>query len=165
MRGKGDIVLKIAVIGDTHGRIEKICRELKSLKADQIFFTGDFINDAKRISYHLGGVILHAVAGNCDIFESGPAERIVDLAGKRFYLVHGHQYGVKSGVNSLYYRGLELGADVILFGHTHIPFCERIEGIWMVNPGSPSRPRLDKKGSYALLFLEKERITAAIKYI
>jgi putative phosphoesterase len=157
--------LKIAVIGDTHGRIEKICRELKLVKADQIFFTGDFLSDAKRIAHHLGGVMLHAVAGNCDFYESGPAERILDLEGKRFYMVHGHQYGVKISVNSLYYRGLELGADVVLFGHTHIPFCKQIEGIWLINPGSPSRPRLDKKGSYALLYLEKGKIEAAIEYI
>ena len=156
--------MKIAVIGDTHGRIENIRRELKTIKPELIFFTGDFLSDAKRIYHHLG-VTLHAVAGNCDFHDSGPAERILDLEGKRFYMVHGHQYGVKNSVNSLYYRGLELNADVVLFGHTHIPFCEQIEDIWLINPGSPSRPRLDKKGSYALLYLEKGKIEAAIEYI
>lgn len=157
--------MKIAVTGDTHGRIRRICQELKLLRADQIFFTGDFLSDAKRIDHHLGGVKMYAVAGNCDFYEAGPSERILDLAGKRFYLVHGHQYGVKYSVNSLYYRALELGVDAVLFGHTHIPFCRQIEGIWLINPGSPSHPRLGKKGSYAVIHLEKGEIKADIRYL
>ena len=32
---------------------------------------------------------------------------LVELAGRRIYIVHGHQYGVKRGFEQHYYRGLE----------------------------------------------------------
>ena len=37
-------------------------------------------------------------------------------------MCHGHKYGVKYGYNSIYYRGKEIGADIVLFGHILITY-------------------------------------------
>lgn len=154
--------MRIAVVGDTHGRIEKIKTELIKVKIDHMFFTGDYYSDAKRIAYHLG-VSYNAIAGNCDSGSSGHSELLINMAGKTFYLVHGHQYNVKTSLNNLYYRGKELEADIVLFGHTHISYCEKMDDMWFVNPGSPSRPRLlDKGSSYALLDINKNYLLPQI---
>lgn len=153
--------MRIAVAGDTHGRIEKITKEITAQKVNHLFFTGDFYSDAKRIAYH-AGVTFNAIAGNCDSGNNGRSELLVNMAGKNFYLIHGHQYNVKYSLNSLYYRGKELEADVILFGHTHVPLCEKIDDIWFINPGSPSRPRLSKPGSYALLDIDENTFSPRI---
>jgi len=158
---KAGVPMRIAVVGDTHARIDPAKRELLKVKPDYMLFTGDFYADAIRLSHHVG-VPFQAVAGNCDVSNAGPPELLIELAGKRFYMVHGHQYGVKLGLQSLFYRGQEQEADVVLFGHTHLPCCELVEKIWLINPGSPSRPRGGTGGSFGLIDIEGEQLLPRI---
>jgi hypothetical protein len=156
--------MRIAVVGDTHGRIEKIKKELRAQKPDYMFFTGDHYSDARRIAYHLK-LGFDAVVGNCDARKAGSAEKLIEMAGKRFYIVHGHQYGVKHNLQSLYYRGKEVEADVVLFGHTHVPLCEEFDNLWLINPGSPSLPRMGKIGSYAMIKADSQVFSPEIIYL
>ncbi len=153
--------MRIAVAGDTHGRTEKLTRTMQMLKPDHLFFTGDFYGDGLKLIRQLN-IDWTGVTGNCDFGPKGKEERLVTWAGRKFYLTHGHQYGVKRSLNSLFYRGQEIGADVILFGHTHVAVCEQIEGIWMINPGSASLPRHGSPCSYALIELGKDNLNARI---
>lgn len=155
------VFLRIAVVGDTHARIETAKRELLNTNPDYMLFTGDFYADAVRLAHHLD-VPYYAVTGNCDASNAGPAEQLLELGGKRFYMVHGHQYGVKLGLQSLYYRGKEKEADAVLFGHTHVPCCELVDNLWMMNPGSPSRPRMGGKGTYGLIDINDNQLIARI---
>jgi predicted phosphodiesterase len=38
----------------------------------------------------------------------------------------------------------KLGVDIVLVGHTHIPFIRRINGQLLVNPGSIGQPKTGK---------------------
>lgn len=146
--------MKIAVASDTHGRIEGLKKQLTTEKPDHLFFAGDFFSDSRRLAQHLK-IGSDAVLGNCDgRSAAGEWEKVVELGGKRFYIVHGHQFGVKSSLNTLFYRGQELAVDVVIFGHTHIACCEQVAGMWMLNPGSASRPRRGKMASYIMLHIE-----------
>jgi putative phosphoesterase len=44
--------------------------------------------------------------------------------------------------------------DVICFGHSHQPVCQRREGRWLVNPGSPTDKRTQARYSYAIVHIE-----------
>ena len=44
--------------------------------------------------------------------------------------------------------------DVICFGHSHQPLCERRDSVWLVNPGSPTDKRRQPRYSYAILDVE-----------
>jgi putative phosphoesterase len=33
------------------------------------------------------------------------------------------------------------GCDAVVYGHTHVPQVERHEGVWILNPGSPTERR------------------------
>lgn len=156
--------MKIAVVGDTHGKIDTIVQELREIEVDHLFFTGDFYSDAGKISRRLG-LDFTGVSGNCDFRSKGEQEQFLRISGKHFYITHGHKYGVKHGLNSLYYRAEEIKADVVLFGHTHIPFCEKINGIWFINPGSPSRPRGGARKTYALIEIENHSFSPQIIYL
>ena len=58
--------------------------------------------------------------------------------GKKIFMCHGHRYGVKYGYNSIFYRGKEVGADIVLFGHSHLPIIDEHDGLILMNPGSIS---------------------------
>ncbi len=156
--------MRIAVVGDTHGKIDIIVKKLQKLGADHLFFTGDFYSDAGKISRR-SGLPFTGVAGNCDWHSKGEQEQILKMCGKRFYITHGHKYGVKKSLNSLYYRAQEVGVDAVLFGHTHIPFCETINGLLLINPGSPSRPRGGAKKSYAIIEIKGDSLNPRIVYL
>ena len=94
---------------------------------------------------------VYAVRGNCDYRSDAPLERQVDLGGKRFLLLHGHQYYAMS---SLLYRAEEAHADMVLYGHTHMPDLSADGPRLLLNPGSLSRPRGGSVESCALILLE-----------
>ena len=84
------------------------------------------------------------------------------MEGKRIFITHGHHFGVKNSLVALVAKGLQEKADIILYGHTHIPKIEMLDGIWIINPGSFSLPKDSNKGTYAILELSRETINARI---
>ena len=60
----------------------------------------------------------------------------VVLAGQKIILTHGHLLKVKYSYERAFYYAQEHEAKAIIFGHTHRQYCEYIDGIWMINPGS-----------------------------
>jgi putative phosphoesterase len=154
--------LLIAVIGDTHGQTQTILNKLEEReKPDYLLCTGDYYADGKELAARLG-IKFAGVRGNCDYGRQGSLEKTIELAGCRLYITHGHRYKVKSSLNSIYYRGLEIKADAVIFGHTHVPYCNRHNGMWLINPGSSSRGRLGSGGSYARLIINDGVITPEI---
>lgn len=142
----------IAVISDTHGNksiISKIRNELKKRDVKGIIHLGDNIDDIEGL---ISGFKckFYGVRGNCDL-SSFPEELVVSIGNKRFFITHGHRYGVKTGISNIFYRGKELGVDAVLFGHSHIKIASKEEGMWLINPGSPSIP---KDGIPSIAFIE-----------
>ena len=153
----------IAVISDSHGNKDSINKIKKKISnADVLLFLGDGENDLAEITNDFTGEVF-AVRGNCDITGKYPEEQILEIQGKKIFICHGHRYNVKYGYNSIYYRGKEIGADIVLFGHSHIPIIEEYNGIILMNPGSISQGmgRLNKTLGYIDLIDDK----APIMYI
>ena len=155
----------IAVISDTH-RINKYIKAgLEAAKdADILIHLGDNVEDAEYYEMNFKGEV-YAVKGNCDYSNKYPAERIIEIEGKKIFFTHGHLYGVKSGINNIYYRGRELEADVVLFGHTHTAGIERTDTLTLMNPGSISLPRLTKRSIGFIEIKESGDIETYLKFI
>ena len=52
-------------------------------------------------------------------------------------------------------------AEVIVFGHTHVPYHRMVEGVHFVNTGSVGRPKdEDPRAGYCVLTLDGDRVTA-----
>ena len=67
-------------------------------------------------------------------------------------LTHGHYYNVSFGPQMLAEVAKEKGADVVLYGHTHVPLLREEGGITIMNPGSISYPRQsDRRPSYGVI--------------
>lgn len=128
----------VAVVSDSHGNrnsIEKLKKRIS--KAEVLIFLGDGESDLLEICSEFKGEV-YAVKGNCDMSNKYPEERLIKILDKKIFICHGHRYGVKYGYNSIFYRGKELGADIVLFGHSHLPIIEEEDGILLMNPGSIS---------------------------
>jgi predicted phosphodiesterase len=54
--------------------------------------------------------------------------------------------------------------DVILFGHSHNPYCRLHGAVWLVNPGSPTDKRRNPSYSYAVLEIVNGRATPTLHY-
>ena len=147
---KGESYMKCLCFSDSHGTSDYMRRALKlHPDAEVIFFLGDGLSDAEELLYDKSRAWL-AVKGNCDyISELGGAfvKKLdsITLLGKKIVFTHGDLYGVKYGTDGIISLAKEQGADIVLFGHTHIPFEKYIPsedegGIYLFNPGSIGVP-------------------------
>jgi putative phosphoesterase len=85
-----------------------------------------------------------------------PLHRTVEREGTSFFLIHATPsdplYGHHSPESAEWARELETAAaDVLLVGHSHVPFSRAIDGSVVLNPGSIGQPRNgDIRSSYAV---------------
>jgi hypothetical protein len=82
-----------------------------------------------------------AVCGNMDDYEVAgllPPTRIVPAGGKQIGVIHG--WGAKEGLERrIVERFRAAKPDLIVYGHTHVPFWGEVDGVRMFNPGSAGR--------------------------
>ncbi len=156
--------MKILVISDTHGRRDRI-EALLSLhpRADAILFLGDGVRD---LPSHIQGEgrLFAGVLGNCDFGGSCDLseELCLNLGAYTVLMTHGHRYSVKSGTERAICRAAARGADLLLYGHTHVPEERYLpEGtmigdtplrkpLWIMNPGSLGAPH-DGRPSFGVI--------------
>ena len=132
---------KYLVFSDSHGRDENMLDIIKRHKdAEGIFFLGDLENHGERLRNSIPGPV-YMVRGNCDWSLDAPDFLSFPLHGHRIAITHGHRQHVNMGVDTLKYWAQEKEADVVMYGHTHVPFVEQTSTMTILNPGSISRPR------------------------
>lgn len=155
--------MKIAVISDSHyneNSIKLIEKYLKDI--DILLHCGDGAPDTNSIKNFFNGEI-YAVRGNCDITLEYPLERIIEIKDKKIYITHGHMYNVKSEYNTIFYKGKEVNADIVLFGHTHKAIVSNYDNLIIMNPGSITFPYgKDKKTMGIIDIIDSGKIEAKI---
>ena len=144
--------MRIAVVSDTHTFIDKAVDAIRNLKdIDLIIHLGDYVSDARKLKEQLNMEVI-CVRGNGDNLETDVDEdKTIEIENKKIFLTHGHNYGVYNTLNDIFYKGKQLNADVVLYGHTHIALVVEHEDILILNPGSPEEPRSGTKGSIGLI--------------
>ena len=107
------------------------------------------------------------VAGNCDYFSSFPKGQTIDLGAHRIYAAHGHLQDVRYGLSKLEETARSAKADILMFGHTHVPLLEQRDDLTILNPGSLRYPRqANRLCSYAVMVIDRhERVHIEIKYL
>jgi putative phosphoesterase len=101
-----------------------------------------------------------AVLGNNDHELAGllPETRMLDLAGVRVGMIH--DSGPRKGREARLRRRFP-DADLVVFGHSHIPWDARgLDGQWLLNPGSPTQRRSQPHHTVATVDLADGRIVA-----
>lgn len=134
--------VRVGIISDTHGRLPATVFELFA-GVDHILHAGD-IGDPDILAELRTIAPLTAVAGNIDGFVCGDAveEARVTIGGLRFYITHilDRPSPMRPEVADTLRRD---PADVVIFGHSHLPHDEKVEGLWFFNPASAGPRRFD----------------------
>ena len=138
--------MKALIFSDSHGRTENLVKAMDGYPDFQaIFHLGDVGNDEAYIR-SLTPYPVYMVRGNCDFSSSLKESMVIEFGGKRIAMCHGHRYLSYGGApDALRYFGLQNHADVVMFGHTHVPYLEKTDDLILLNPGSISKPRQDNK--------------------
>jgi uncharacterized protein len=153
--------LRVAVLSDTHlprgaRRLPDAClRELE--RAELILHGGDVV--AASVLEELRELApVEAVRGNMDRPELSllPERRVVEAGGARIGMIH--DAGPRAGREDRLV-GAFPGCSAVVYGHTHVPQVERVGGVWILNPGSPTERRRAPIRSLLVLVVEEGRIS------
>jgi putative phosphoesterase len=156
------LTVRAVVLADTHLRAgngrrlpESVYRLLDN--ADVILHAGDLVD--RSVLDTLSSIApTYAVLGNNDHDLVGqlPETQDLELEGVRIAMIHNS--GSTSGRAARLRRKFP-DADVVVFGHSHIPLATAgIEGQRLFNPGSPTQRRTQPHRTAGVFELEAGRI-------
>lgn len=139
--------MRILITSDTHGYYKDVSDYvIENGKIDLILHAGDMTSDAKSIGYETD-VECISVRGNNDFFDNSNKDfELIDIEKNRILLTHGHKEHIYKGYEKLLAKAKKYGANIVIFGHTHVYLNENYDNILLLNPGSPSLPRDGKPG-------------------
>ena len=148
--------MKILVFSDSHRSRGGMLDAIDAHRPDQVIHLGDLQSDAEELTYIYPKLPICMVPGNCDGWTMDPLKKQITLAGKKVLLSHGHLWGVKKGYEAAVADARSVGADILLFGHTHKSLCQQLEdGLWMLNPGA-------SRASFGLIVIENGTIQCSV---
>ncbi|MDR0248794.1 MAG: YfcE family phosphodiesterase [Oscillospiraceae bacterium] len=148
-------MLKLLVLSDSHNRINLMSRAAEREKPDAVAHLGDHIADAHRLKAVMPDTAFYMVSGNCDFAPGKTAELTVTLDGVTIYMTHGHIHGVKSSLDGLISCARKNGADLALYGHTHIPLLQSAGKLRVMCPGQMERHGANQSATYGVVTIER----------
>lgn len=148
--------MKILVMSDSHGAWESMCRAVEQEQPRQILFLGDGLHDADRLHVRYPDLPIITVPGNCDHDFFDEPERLIEIDGVRILMMHGHTRRVKYDSLAAYYAAREMGAQILLYGHTHRPLVDYDGHLFTMNPGTIGGRRTNS--TYGVILIENGKI-------
>jgi len=154
--------MRVAVIADTHmprgtRRLPDACVE-RLRAADLVLHGGDVTGIAFWEELCALGPPIEGVRGNMDdpaVAARLPEERVVEAAGVRIGMVH--VPGASVGREERLARRFADCAAVV-YGHTHVPHVGRTDGVWILNPGSPTERRRAPRRTMLELWIDRDEV-------
>jgi uncharacterized protein len=151
--------MKIGVVSDTHGHLDPKIPALFA-GADHILHAGDIglpwlILELENLAP------VTAVLGNNDMGLELKDTELVEFEGRKI-LVH-HIVEPHAPSDSVKRKLLRNRPHVVVFGHTHKPFHQTINGVLYLNPGYAGKPRSDNPRSVAILNCSKAGVAVEFK--
>jgi hypothetical protein len=130
--------MRITVTSDSHRRQGNLFDIIeKHINDTDLFINlGDGEDDVDSLLMMYPNLKIERVAGNCDFGSTLPLTKTITANGKKIFFTHGHIYGVKHGYEDIEEHAKSIGADICLFGHTHMPFTNYKNRIYYMNPGA-----------------------------
>lgn len=162
----GGAALRLAVVADTHSQPHPAAAQhLRAYAPDAILHAGD-IGELAVLEGLAAIAPVHAVRGNIDV-------RAVDLPdvltldvgeGARILLVHIGVAGVKLRADVAGLARAE-HAQLVVCGHSHIPFVGRDRGLLVFNPGSVGPRRFHLPIVFGTMTFAPGAVTPAFAHV
>ena len=147
--------LSIGLISDTHGLLRnEVYAAFET--ADEILHAGDVGDPAILTELEVIAPVT-AVYGNVDgwdVRETAAECLELERCGEKIVVIHGHQFGSPRAEDLV---AAYPQSSVIIYGHTHQPIVETVDGTLVVNPGSAGLQRFGKPVTAAMLDLSVDR--------
>lgn len=136
--------MKVLALSDTHLKSEGIPSFIQEAinDYDMIIHAGDFTSTGCYRAFENTGK-LKAVYGNsdpCEIKKILPETLEIEADGIRIGVIHEGALSIND-TTALRYKALEMGVNILIFGHLHHPVYEKSDVI-LLCPGSPTKPRM-----------------------
>lgn len=98
-----------------------------------------------------------AIQGNTDriVGLDLPKTAVVEAEELKIGVIHGEVYP-RADTQQLHYFAKQLDVDILVSGHSHQPKVEKVEDVLLINPGSPTVPRLADRTIMILEINKKE---------
>jgi uncharacterized protein len=126
-------------------------------RADLVLHAGDFTSAA--FLDELAALCpLHAVHGNVDepaLQRALPERLLVEVEALRIGMVH--DAGPRAGRADRLVAAFP-GCAAVVYGHTHLPEIAQHDGVWILNPGSPTERRRAPHRSLITLRIQEAAI-------
>ena len=139
--------MQLGLISDTHGHVPHSVHEALA-GVDYILHAGD-VGPMDIITELEAIAPVRAVLGNTDYGIALPESRVEELGGERILIHHIVDVDYPSEIVRELLKSET--PDIVVFGHTHVPFDDHRGGIRYINPGSASHPRGGSPPSVAIL--------------
>lgn len=159
--------MRILIVSDTHKAHDNLERALeKESPLDMLIHLGDVEGKADYIEA-VAGCPVHMVSGNNDFFSDLPWEEEFFIGDHHVFITHGHGYFVGMNEDRLKAEARGRGADIAMYGHTHMPALTVEPDLITLNPGSISYPRQKgRKPSYILMEVDQDgKVSCEIRYL
>ena len=159
--------MKVLIISDSHGRDKWLDYVIENEKGlDRIIHLGDLEGSEEHLET-IAPCPVEIISGNNDYFAEYPREKVIQISGHKILLTHGHYYGVSFGRERLAGAARMLGCSMAMYGHTHCPEIDEVNGIRVINPGSLAYPRQEnRKPSYIIMETDgMGRLGFSLRYI
>jgi putative phosphoesterase len=124
----------IGVVADTHGSPHPgALQHLREMAPEAILHAGD-IGDLAVLDQLREIAPVHAVRGNIDKHQL-PDDLVVELGPLRIFMTHIAVYGphLRADVAK---KARAAKANLVVCGHSHVPFISDQKGLTVFNPGS-----------------------------
>ncbi len=159
-------MVRIGVISDSHflgGKVKLPSGIIQAFKGvDRIFHAGDIISP--RVLDQLASITrVTAVRGNMDTnraLMTLPEMITEEIEGVKVGLIHG--WGPPGGITDRIRQRFPDDIDCIVFGHTHQPMNERIDGVYFFNPGASVDRIYSLFNSVGILTIDGKEINGEI---
>lgn len=139
---------QIIVVSDSHGN-DEILRHIVSKHPNAIAYL--HLGDSQDYESNLYPFI--TVKGNNDYFIS-KEHRIIKIENLMIFMVHGHKMYLSK--ENMVVKAKEKQCNIFLFGHTHRPFYEFVDGVHLLNPGALSYSRSQVGETYAIININND---------
>ena len=159
--------MRILIVSDSHGRNNYLSTVLDKVgEIDLFLHLGDLEGSEDFIEAFVD-CRKEMVSGNNDYFTDIPREKLITIGNHTIFMTHGHRYGVYFGTDKLKDAARERNADIVMYGHTHIPSIDQSDDVIAINPGSITQPRQPgRRPSFILMEIDaKGKTHFTINYV